>query len=235
MLVDYHQTRFDARQDVFAFELEEPAGCCWLIFGRKVDVERLLDRLRLIFGRSGALKLSVELLPVGAVRHPAAVCGVLRRHRALFRLLERVVASRVMNLRRPHLVGAVEDWNVDSRLIVEIHCRRHNYLAQRLAHGGLHYGPYRLFVLELYFGFCGVDVDVDGGRVNFDVDEERGVLARLNQAVVSLLHRAAEHGVLHKPAVDEKVLVGIAFAHLGAVGRANVALDARHRCFRLHR
>ena len=66
--------------------------------------------------------------------------------------------------------------------------------------------PYRRFVLELYLGLCGTDIDINAGWVYGQVQEIRDLLPLGDKTVEGFGHRLGEIGMAHVSAIDKEIL-----------------------------
>ena len=218
VLVDHGQAGLEGGEDVAVLVLEARGGRR----GRFRE-ERCGRRV----GRGGGAlvrEVLVELLPV-------AIRGEGRRGRA-----EGVVMGVDFHggLLHSGVVGrGVVDGDVEGALGVEVDAGHGVELAERLADGRGEDLPDGLLVLELDLGLGRVDIHVDAGGVEGEVDEVVGQLAGRCQALVSLRDGLMEIGVAHVAAVDEEV-VAIA-APTDCVDAPDEAFDLDERRRRLHR
>ena len=83
-----------------------------------------------------------------------------------------------------------------------------------------------VFVGELHFCFCGVNVDIDTSGIDIKHYEIGRVVVVWNEVGVGLFDGGTESGVLDEASVDEEVL--LAASLLSVFGFADVAFDADH-------
>ena len=166
---------------------------------------RLLGK-QVFFG----LRLGIERLPLG---HRGGTTGGGAGREGI---VGDIHAGRGGTLAEGGLTGE-HGYLVGLRLGVELNGGHHVELAQGLLHGSQDNLPDGLLVLELYLGFGGMDVDVDGGGVDREIQEERHLLGGRNQVVEGLQHGLLEIGMAHVAAIDKEILGHTAAArHVGA-------------------
>ena len=124
----------------------------------------------------------------------------------------------------------VEDGDVGLALDIEVDGGDVAETAEGVAHGGGEHLPDGLLVLELDLGLRGVDVHIDGGGIDIDIEEIGRLHALGNETVVGGDDGLMEIGVAHVTAVDEEEIVTALLT--GGLGLAHEAGDAAER--RLH-
>ena len=75
--------------------------------------------------------------------------------------------------------------------------------ADRLGHEPSH----RAFLVEFYLSFGGMNIDVHGGRIDFQKESADRIAPFHERGVIAFQQRIIESAILNRPAVDEKVLV----------------------------
>ena len=106
-----------------------------------------------------------------------------------------------MDIRRSGIIHR----NIGLTLYVEIYLRNLAELSDGILHRRCQNLPDSLLVLKLNLRLRGMDIDVDIGRADLEINEIRNVHPRRYQPVVSLLHGLMEIRMLHEATVDEEI------------------------------
>lgn len=144
-----------------------------------------------------------------------------RVHFIVRRSPERIEIALGVIARHRHVRFRVEQRYIRGHVGLEIKRSRCLRLAERFAYGSHENLAYSLFVLEFYFVFLRVDIDIDCRRFHLEINEIRRLRIRLHELLVALNHGAMEKRVAHIAAVDKEKLVVASF-----LGKARHAHEA---------
>ena len=164
---------------------------------RSTERNGLTSRQRIILDIAGSL---IELLPV---------LGYCRLTGVAAEWIIRRIVVHLRHLEILHFPCLMKHRNVGFPLGVEIYRRHIVEASQRVLHGSHQYLPYRLLVLEFYLCLSGVYIHVDIFCRHIEIYEIRHLLSLRNESLERCQHRLVEIGMLHIPAVDEEILMGI--------------------------
>src|SRR5947199_10433569 len=63
------------------------------------------------------------------------------------------------------------------------------------------------FAMEFYFAFCGMNIDIHCGRIDFEEEATDRITALHQRGMVTFKQSEIETAIFHRAAIDEQMLV----------------------------